>query len=82
MKKAQNQIMLSLVKNHESFSENISEIVDDISMNSGKVSRTSLQSIKKTAKAYRLRGEKAEQIAHKLDLASEDLINRIKKCLK
>lgn len=82
MRKAQNQIMQSLVKNHQSFADNMSELADNMSMNSGRASRSSLMSIKKTAKAYRVRGDKAEAIAQKLDFASEDLIVRVKKCLK
>ena len=82
MKKAQTQIMQSLVSNHEGFSENISDIVNDISASSGRVSKSTLQSLKKTAKAYRVRSERAEQIASKLDFSTEDLIKRVKKCLK
>ncbi len=82
MKKAQNQIMQSLVSNHQGFSDNISDIIDDISTSSGRVSKSTLQSLKKTAKAYRVRSERAEQITSKLDFSTEDLIKRVKKCLK
>ncbi|MEK6773383.1 MAG: hypothetical protein AABY64_05550 [Bdellovibrionota bacterium] len=71
MRKAQNQIMISLVKNHESFADNMVE-----------VSQSNLSIVKKTAKSYRVRGEKAQIIADKLDIASADLITKVKKCLK
>ncbi len=71
MRKAQSQIMISLVKNHESFADNMVE-----------VSQSNLSIVKKTARSYRIRGEKAQVIADKLDIASADLIAKVKKCLK
>lgn len=82
MRKAQHQIMSSLVKNHYEFSDSLEFIIQDLSVSEQKISRSSIKGLKKIAQAYRSRGEKGQSISEKLDSASADLIARIKRCLK
>jgi len=82
MRTAQNKIMMSLVKNHESFADQLGDLSDEIGMSSGRPSPAVLKSMKKSAEAYRVRGTKGATIAEGLDASSMDLINRVKKCLK
>lgn len=82
MRKAQYQIMTSLVSNHQDFAETMNSLVDEVATNSNKISRSNLMSLKRAAQSYRARGEKGQSIAEKLDLASAHLIAKTKKCLR
>ncbi len=83
MRKAQHQIMLSLLENHYSFAENMDSLLAEMNFQSAeKPSRGAIAGIKKTSQAYRLRADKGQILAEKLNAASADLIARTKKCLK
>jgi len=82
MRKAQHQIMMSLVKNHYDFAENMNSLVQQVAATSEKVSRANLMSLKTAAQSYRTRGDKGQSIAEKLDSVSSQLIAKIKRCLR
>jgi len=82
MKDAQQQIMGSLVSNHETFASSLEEfsmVVADAKKGSEiKIARE----MEESADAFRTRGIKGKQQAAALDKATADLIKRISACLR
>jgi hypothetical protein len=78
MQKAQSQIMMSLVNNHESFASSMEEY----SLAVGKAPATVSKEMNKSAQAFRTRGSQGKQIAEKLNKATGDLIARVASCLE
>lgn len=82
MQKAQQQIMLSLVNNHETFASSLEEyssVVAKAGEASVKVASTRMND---SAKAFRTRGIKGKEVALRLNKATGDLIARVATCLK
>ena len=82
MKDAQQQIMGSLVSNHETFAtslEEFSSVVADAKKGS---EQKIAEQMEESAMAFRNRGLKGKQQAMKLDKATADLIKRVSECLK
>ncbi|MNT43998.1 hypothetical protein D3C72_1804970 [compost metagenome] len=81
MKDAQQQIMGSLVNNHETFAtslEEFSQVVGDAKKGSeGKISKE----MDESAQAFRSRGVQGKKMATQLDKATNDLIKRVAACL-
>lgn len=79
MQKAQQQIIMSLVGNHEAFAsslEEYSEILD-----SKQSPKALTQSMNKSAAAFRTRGVQGKKMAQQLGKATEDLMARVAACL-
>lgn len=82
MKKAQNQIMMSLVNNHETFATSLEEYSEAAERPQSKSSSQTLsKSMNKSAEAFRTRGVQGKKMAQKLDKATEDLLARVANCL-
>ncbi|HWU42924.1 MAG TPA: hypothetical protein VN132_05780, partial [Bdellovibrio sp.] len=84
MHEAQEQIMNSLVGNHEKFASSLEEYSDLVttSQGSSKATKSLSKNMDQSAKAFRHRGVQAKQMAEKLDKATEDLLVRVSSCLK
>ncbi len=78
MQRAQSQIMMSLVNNHETFASTLEEYAISAEISP---SVTSTQ-MSKSAKAFRNRGVQGKQMADKLDKATGELLERVANCLK
>ncbi|MEK2689096.1 hypothetical protein [Bdellovibrio sp. GT3] len=82
MQTAQAQIMNSLVSNHETFASTLEEYSDNLTGTSGQSSKKSItRDMKSSAKAFRTRGVQGKRMAEKLQLGTEDLLNRVSECL-
>lgn len=82
MQKAQQQIMLSLVNNHETFASSLEEFSSFVSNAGEASSRVSSVRMNESAKAFRARGLHGKKMALKLNKATGDLIARVALCLK
>lgn len=82
MRKAQNQIVVSLADNHLSLAKTLQMYGSSLDMGSSKVTKLTSNSLKKTSSSLRRRGQNALELAERLDQQSEDLILEIQKCLK
>lgn len=81
LRQAQQTIMTSLANNHETFATSLEEVTDELALRSSRVPPKAIQSMNKTAQAFRARGLKAKSQAAKLDLASSDLFARVSICV-
>ena len=82
MKKAQNQIMMSLVNNHETFATSMEEYSDVVTTSEGKSAVKNVsQNMNKSAEAFRTRGVQGKKMAQQLDKATTDLLARVAACL-
>lgn len=82
MKKANNTIHNSLISNHEMFSTTMESYSEALSETAGRAHKTVSENMLSSANSFRERGLKAQKMSKKLDVASDDLIHRISKCLK
>ena len=82
MKKAQNQIITSLAQNHDTFADQLSDLSFELALYKKTVPNKALAAMEKSAQAYRVRSHKAQETAQKLDDMTNDLIERIQRCLK
>jgi len=83
MQKAQQQIVSSLVNNHESFASTLEEYSDaSKSAQSSSEKKSVSQEMDKSAEAFRTRGVQGKEMAQKLNQATADLFNRVEACLK
>lgn len=81
LQQAQEQIMKSLINNHETFASSLEEF--SVSIKSSKTaSRTIAQEMNESAQAFRHRGVQGRQTAIKLNLATKDLLSRALQCMK
>lgn len=82
MRKAQNQIVTSLARNHDIFADQLSDLSFELSIYKKTVPTKALVAMEKSSEAYRKRAQKAFESADKLDASTSDLIKRIQSCLK
>lgn len=82
MKKANSTIHKSLISNHEMFSTTMESYAEALSETAGRAHKTVEDNMLSSANSFRERGLKAQKMSKKLDQASDDLINRIAKCLR
>lgn len=78
MQKAQSQIMMSLVNNHESFASSMEEY----SLAVEKAPATVSREMNKSAEAFRRRGVQGQRIAERLNKSTQDLIARVASCIE
>jgi hypothetical protein len=82
MKDAQQQMMSSLVSNHETFATSLEEF-SQATANAKKGSEAKIaHEMEESAQAFRTRGVQGKKMAGKLDQATDDLIKRVAACLK
>lgn len=77
----QQQIINSLVNNHETFASSLEEFSTIVS-SAPKSSRAVALEMTESASAFRQRGIQGRQIALKLNLSTKDLLARVAVCLK
>lgn len=82
LRRAQSSLITSLAHNHDLFASTLEDLGSEIELRSSQVPAQATRSMKKTAKAFRQRGQQAQVSAEKLDEATSDLIQRIGHCLK
>ena len=82
LRKAQNQIVTSLARNHDVFADQLSDLSFELSIYKKTVPTKALVAMEKSSEAYRKRAQKAFESADKLDASTSDLIKRIQSCLK
>jgi hypothetical protein len=81
MQKAQQQIMISLINNHETFASSMEEYSTVAKSAPGGVRAVATQ-MGESAQAFRSRGVQGKKIAAKLSEATGDLLERVAACLK
>jgi hypothetical protein len=85
MEKAQQSISESLISNHDTFANLLTDYSSalDISAGMGKpVTKDAVAKMGESAKSFRERGKNAEKLNKKLTIASNDVIERAISCLK
>lgn len=82
LRKAQNQIVTSLARNHDVFADQLADLSFELSIYKKTVPPKALVAMEKSSEAYRKRAQKAFESADKLDASTSDLIKRIQSCLK
>ncbi|MFS4458616.1 hypothetical protein [Bdellovibrio sp. HCB2-146] len=83
MKKAQQQMMDSLVNNHETFASTMEEYSTSVSAaKGGPLNKTISKKMGASAQAFRVRGIQGRRMAQKFERASDDLMERVAACLR
>ena len=82
MKEAQTKIQSSLVSNHALFASTLESYSEALSETAGKALKVVSSNMMSSAESFRNRGLQALKTALKLEEATEDLIQRISKCIK
>lgn len=82
MKEAQSAIQNSLIANHAMFASTLESYSEALSESAGKVHKVVSSNMVSSAESFRSRGLQARKTALKLDVATEDLIQKISKCIK
>jgi hypothetical protein len=82
MKLAQSSIIHSLIQNHYLFAEQLGDLSFELALYKKTIPQKTIESMDKSAQAYRIRSLKAEKTAEKLEDLTLNLINKIQKCLK
>jgi hypothetical protein len=82
MKIAQNQIINSLAQNHDTFADQLSDLSFELAIYKKNVPQKALDSMEKSAQAYRIRSHKAQETAQRLESLTSDLIQRVQRCLR
>ncbi len=82
MKQAQSSIQMSLVSNHNLFAQTLESYSEALHDSGGKAFRTISKNMNNSVSSIRDRGTRANETSVKLEEATEDLIQRIAKCLK
>jgi len=82
MRKANSTIHSSLITNHEMFATTLESYSDALSETAGRAHKTVSENMISSAQSFRDRGIKAQKMSKKLEQASDDLSQRISKCLK
>ncbi len=84
MQEAQKQILTSLSKQNQSLAETLDQHADvlDKKMNrNGKVKKTDIQVIHRSAQSFRSYGEKEQSLVRKYEKASDALLSKVQACL-
>ncbi|KYG68600.1 hypothetical protein [Bdellovibrio bacteriovorus] len=79
---AQQQIMLSLVNNHETFASSMEEYSSVVASAKGSSVNAVTAQMDESAQAFRTRGVQGKKMAVKLNAATGDLLARVASCLK
>ena len=82
MKKAQGAIQMSLVANHNMIADTMESYSEALSSTAGRAFKTISSNMLASSTSIRERSQKAKKTAIKLDLATNELIQKITKCLK
>lgn len=82
MKQAQSQIQNSLISNHETYAQTLESYGDALNESAGRAYKSISGNIKNSAETIRVRGSKAQKLADKLDSSTEQLVQKIARCLK
>ncbi|MBV2169865.1 MAG: hypothetical protein KUL82_14260 [Bdellovibrio sp.] len=82
MQSAQQQIMASLVNNHESFASSLEEYSTVVKSAKGSSVKVVSSQMDESAQAFRSRGLQGKKMAVKLQNATGDLLARVASCLK
>lgn len=82
MQAAQQQIMNSLVNNHETFASSLEEYSVIVKGAKGASSGVIAGEMSESSQAFRARGIKGKKMANKLNEATTDLLARVAACLK
>lgn len=82
MKEAQTSIQASLIANHDLFADTIKSYTGALVGTSAKSQKQILINLDKTAESFRSRGFQAQKNSAKFESATEDLIQRLSKCMK
>lgn len=83
MKRAQQDMMESLVNNHETFASTMEEYSSSVSASKGgTLNKTISKKMGASAQAFRTRGIQGKRMQLKFEQASSDLISRVEACLK
>lgn len=83
MKRAQVDMMESLVNNHETFASTMEEYSSSVSNSKGgTLNRAISKKMGASAQAFRTRGIQGKRMQLKFEQASSDLISRVEACLK
>lgn len=82
MKQAQTTIQNSLVSNHAMFASTMESYSEALTETAGKAHKVVSSNMLSSAESFRNRGLQARKTALKLEEATEELIQRISKCIK
>lgn len=82
MKEAQTSIQNSLVSNHAMFASTLESYSEALTESAGKAHKVVASNMTSSAESFRNRGLQARKTAIKLEEATEDLIQRVSKCVK
>ncbi|WP_374075833.1 hypothetical protein [Bdellovibrio bacteriovorus] len=82
MQAAQQQVMASLVNNHESFASSLEEYSTVVKTAKGSSVKVVSSQMDESAQAFRTRGLQGKKMASKLNDATGDLLARVASCLK
>lgn len=82
MKEAQTTIQNSLISNHAMFASTLESYSEALTETAGKAHKVISSNMMSSAESFRNRGLQARKTALKLEDATEDLIQRISKCIK
>jgi hypothetical protein len=83
MKRAQQDMMESLVNNHETFASTMEEYSSSISVaKGGPLNKTISKKMGASAQGFRTRGIQGKRMQMKFETASNDLMNRVEACLR
>lgn len=81
MKQAQQSVISSLVADNEVYAGTMESYSSALKETAGRAHKTITHNMDKSSKSVRDRGLKAQKTAQKLDVATNDLIQRLSKCL-
>lgn len=81
MKLAQQSVISSLVSDNDVYASTMESYSDALKSSAGKAHKAISSNMAGSVKSIRERGLKAQKIAIKLDRGTEDLIQRLTKCL-
>ncbi|MFZ4402753.1 MAG: hypothetical protein ACOYOK_01510 [Pseudobdellovibrionaceae bacterium] len=85
MQNAQEQIMHSLVNNHDLFAQQLEKYAMAVQLSprmGSAAHKTLVGNMQSSAEAFKLRAEKGEKMTDKFTTASADLLQRVLECLK
>lgn len=82
MQNAQQQVVSSLVNNHETFATSLEEYSSAVKSAKGSSIQKVSSEMDESAQAFRTRGVQGKKMAAKLNDATGDLMARVASCLK
>ncbi|MEK2646941.1 hypothetical protein [Bdellovibrio sp. BCCA] len=82
MQAAQQQVVASLINNHETFASSLEEYSTVVKTAKGSSVKAVSSQMDESAQAFRSRGVQGKKMAAKLNDATGDLLARVASCLK